>query len=370
MEANEYKLTIPAHPSIYDPKPREMEVFFCEPGAGINEETGLLLFIPGFGAHAESKVYKKMKRYFADKYNLVTVQCNYFGYEFMQNPDNVSYVFNLKTLKSIFKESELSQICTDGALDFDKLVEIGQNYKIRIEGREVLSENLANFNDMGVMQAVDCLTAVLVVTELIRDNGYDFNKGKVIAYGHSHGSFIAHLCNVFCPGLFTLIIDNSAWLLPEYLIKERHVMFTKGLMHFDVVFSYLAMSIDMDLEIRNLEFLYRGFGNRAKIICYQGDSDKLVDPVKKRNLISGLENTVFVKVDESMLDGKRFRSTGHGLDADFLALLEHSLESFFPGFRRRAEIPMDETVIETPRARYHFTYNTGVPVLEMKNISF
>lgn len=38
--------------------------------SGINEETGFLLLIPGFGGHARSNVYKKMRRVFADKYTI------------------------------------------------------------------------------------------------------------------------------------------------------------------------------------------------------------------------------------------------------------------------------------------------------------
>lgn len=30
-----------------------------------------------------------MRHEFSDKYNLVTIQCNYFGYEFMQNEKNI-----------------------------------------------------------------------------------------------------------------------------------------------------------------------------------------------------------------------------------------------------------------------------------------
>lgn len=48
----------------------------------INEGVELLL-IAGFGASANSKAYKKMREKFSDVYNLVTIQCDYFGCEFI-----------------------------------------------------------------------------------------------------------------------------------------------------------------------------------------------------------------------------------------------------------------------------------------------
>ena len=64
---------------------RNINVYMYEPDTGINKDTGILLFISGFGGNANSNVYKKMRREFANKYNLITVQCDYFGWEFMQS---------------------------------------------------------------------------------------------------------------------------------------------------------------------------------------------------------------------------------------------------------------------------------------------
>ena len=59
--ASEYDFKINGHPSIYEAKGRELHIYFCEPDKGVNKETGLLLLIPGFGGHANSNVYKKMR---------------------------------------------------------------------------------------------------------------------------------------------------------------------------------------------------------------------------------------------------------------------------------------------------------------------
>ena len=77
--AKEYDFSMYGHPSIYKNMERKLHVYFTEPEEGINEYTGILLLIPGFGGNSKSNVYKKMRNIFADKYNLVVVQCDYFG---------------------------------------------------------------------------------------------------------------------------------------------------------------------------------------------------------------------------------------------------------------------------------------------------
>ena len=63
---------------------RDLTVYYSIPDRGVTAETGVLLLIPGYGGNANSNVYRKMRRVFPDLYNLIVVQCDYFGWEFMQ----------------------------------------------------------------------------------------------------------------------------------------------------------------------------------------------------------------------------------------------------------------------------------------------
>lgn len=77
--AKEHQFSLPAHPNIYeqgDQRGRALNIHFCEPDCGVTEDTGILLLIPGFGAGSNSRVYKKMRKVFSDKYNLITIQCD------------------------------------------------------------------------------------------------------------------------------------------------------------------------------------------------------------------------------------------------------------------------------------------------------
>ncbi|EDS76721.1 conserved hypothetical protein [Clostridium botulinum C str. Eklund] len=90
--SQEYEIQVNTLDSIYkknktDSYNRMMNVYFSTPQYGVSKNTGIMLYISGFGGNANSKVCKKMRSEFADKYNLITIQCDYFGYEFMQDND-------------------------------------------------------------------------------------------------------------------------------------------------------------------------------------------------------------------------------------------------------------------------------------------
>lgn len=365
--AKEYKTTIPAHPSIYQPGPRELNLYFCEPDQGINSDTGILLMIPGFGATAESKVYKKMRHNFADNYNLVTVQCDYFGYEFMQEDKHVNFQITYNQLKKIFSPSDLKQIVDEKqGIDISKLIEFGSQYNLNISGKEILAENPANFNDMGIMQALDNITAVLVTALFIQDNDYILNSGRIFAYGHSHGAYLCHLCNAFAPNLFSLIIDNSAWLFPVYLNKPRYVGYQAGKLIYSVAFDYLANRLPYDQEILFLPSLYKKFHNKTTIITFQGTTDNLINHNGKKNFCESINASIYNEISNDKIDGKVFKSTNHGLDADFLKLFDYVMDNQLVSNKKTTVIDIPSVEFETSKYRYLFNYSSGVPIMDRK----
>lgn len=96
-----YTIQIPAHNSIYIEKfnnnnyiNRKLRVDYTVPDE-INDETGVLLLIAGYGGNIDSNVYKKMRNLFSENYNLIVLQCSYFGSEFMQTP-SVEKLLNMQ----------------------------------------------------------------------------------------------------------------------------------------------------------------------------------------------------------------------------------------------------------------------------------
>ena len=205
-------IQIPAHDSIYSEKnnnkysDRKLRVDYSVPNE-VNQETGILLLIAGYGGNIDSNVYKKMRNLFSDNYNLIVLQCSYFGSEFMQTPSF----------------DEFTNMYND--------MNVNKKTSVLVNGRSIteisyeMNENLDNMNDMGPMQAIDNITAILAVIEEAKKNGIVVNSKKVIIYGQSHGAYLAYLCNRFCPNMFSLIIENSAYIFPLYLDTGRTITF-------------------------------------------------------------------------------------------------------------------------------------------------
>lgn len=369
--AKDYESLEYMHNSIYNKnfnyKPyeeRKTKIYFSEPDKGINEETGILLFIAGYGGNAKSNIYKKMRRKFADKYNLITVQCDYFGCEFMQDTKRVVIPdFDIDILNKIFSKDEIGKIYYKDKLNFDKLIQIGRKYDFALNVKEDLSaENLGNFNDMGIMQALDNITAVLRVMSIIYENGFEFNTKKVILYGHSHGAYLSYLCNRFCPGLFSAIVDNSAWIHPNYLSAIRYRFYNLGKLKLKIGFEYLAAKLNFDNEIYDLNYLYNNFENNCNVVSYHGDMDELVSFHDKKEFCKKVQKCVYNEITESDVDGSIFKSTRHGLGANFINLFAYTYNKLEFKKDKLLNLPY-EVVIKTDKHVYRFDYKDILPVL-------
>lgn len=355
--AKSYELEIEGHPSIYEPRERKLKIYFSEPEKGVNKETGLVLFLSGFGGNANSNVYKKMRNLFADEYNLLTVQCDYFGWEFMQSKtEGLSLLCDFKQFRDYPAEEQERALKHRDSLEIlREITKRNQKNLMLIAGQQ---ENWYNFNDMGIMQAIDNITAVLTVMKIVEDNGYPFNSKKVILYGHSQGAYLAHLCNVFAPNLFSLMIDNSAWLKPAYLEEKRMLSFESGV---EIIFDYLVRQLEYDKEIYDLTSLYKRFHNTCSILAFHGTDDHLVDYTEKKKLIDSIPKATFYLVGDNDVDKDIFYSTGRGLGADFLKMFRVVMKNYT--FPPRKKLELKNIHIHTDMVDYYINYDTGRPQL-------
>lgn len=313
--SNDYEITIGGHPNIYNHmSERKLKICFSEPDAGVHKDTGILIIIPGFGGNTISNVYKKMRSNFADQYNLVTIQCDYFGLEFMQS--------------------------------------------------EILEETDANFNDMGPLQAMDVISSVIVVQEILKDNDLDYNANKVIAFGHSHGAYLAYMANAFVPNFFSLIIDNSSWLVPAYLFSKRLLRIGEQTLVFDYRIKFMN---DFDLEIYDLTKLYKKLRSNCVIHSFHGDNDNLIRLEIKRNFVLPLRNSYLHEITEAEINDV-FRSNMHGLDADFLKMFEYVMTELKPESRGGKKATLRTRRIETSNFSYLIDLDNTVPVLTREKI--
>lgn len=369
--AKEYCITEFAHNSIYthnevkdNYKNRKINIYFSEPDEGINSDTGILLFVAGFGGNASSNVYKKMRNELADKYNLVTIQCDYFGWQFMQQADKIVVPnFDINQMKQVFTKEDMKKIYKSGKFDFDEFLKNAIKYDLNVTvNADLTGETLDGFNDMGIMQAIDNITAVLRVMAILYDNGYEFNAKKVITYGHSHGAYLSYLCNAFAPTLFSLIIDNSAWIYPGYLKSNRYFINNLDKFTLNVEFDYLAKKIDIDKELLSLPHIYSNFKNMCKIICYHGITDNLISNVEKSKFCEIVENCEYNEISLDEVDGDMFKSTNHGLDADFFKLFDFVYNKVNKEFEKGSFIDLqNDVIIKTNNGEYLINYDDILP---------
>ncbi|MEG0450239.1 MAG: DUF2920 family protein, partial [Lysinibacillus sp.] len=321
--AENHSIRIPAHHNIYNGfSNRELRIEFSIPEKATDENTGIAIFVPGFGGNIDSNVYKKMRETFADTYNLVTVQCDFFGSDFMQSASSFNLKGDIKELLSILSIEERRTMKEDHSDLLEKL----STRDITLPVIAKIDETREHFNDMGFMQAIDVITAIEAVRIILRENGIKFNEKRVIGYGHSHGAYILHLSNRLAPHLISHIIDNSAWVEPGYLSSNRGLFQSYGRMMLQIEFDYLAKEFIEDKKALSLHTVYNQFDNAAKIISFQGDDDNLINHIDKENIINSILSAEFILVDESSVDGVIFKSNQHGLDADFLKMFEYGLE--------------------------------------------
>lgn len=357
-----YEIEIAAQPGIYEPQERSMKVCFAEPAQGVDKETGILLILAGYGDSMTSRVYTKMREKFADTYNLVTVQCDYFGYEYMQN--DIPTEISQEMLERALSPAELDLL----ALDYEKYAHIlkGKIFKQNVE----LRETKAKFNDMGLMQAMDNLRAVKVVMDILKDNAYVLNENRIYAYGFSHGAYLAYLCNALWRGGFTGIIDNSAYLVPYFLNKPREVdnveedfMVTQNM--------YFKASVFVeDEQILKLPFLYEAFENQAAILCIAGENDHMTPLEEKKEFLSQVEHAKVETITKYRVDRVNFFNTEHGVGADFLNLFRYAFYTFLLPNEKEREKKKEKHVISYENVRYEtdlFSYEVrwedGIPVL-------
>lgn len=357
--AREYELEIVGQATRYSQKARNMRIYFAEPENGAGSETGILLLIAGYGGQAQSHVYQKMRREFADKYNFVTLQCDYLGYSFMQDGQHMPVTEDV--LKTALTDEEIQLLLEDYQANKELLR--GKT----LTGYVALDETTENYNEMGPWQAMDNLMAVKVLLDVLQENAIHIKKDKIYIYGQSHGAYLAYLCNFLVPGLFDAIIDNSAYLCPFYMFQDREVLKEGEQLTIRKLYHYLICDMQNDRGCYDLEYLYKEFDNRAMIVAYHGADDTMIPLLQKKQFLEGLDGSFLHEVTREQVDGEVFCNTSHGLGADFLKLFERALHEIEDRKRSIADKDLQNVLMNrlfsTDAYVYEVKWDTGIPLL-------
>ena len=300
----------------------------------------MLVIVPPYGANIDSHVYEKMRSKFCDEYNLVVMQCDYFGNKFM-----------------VTDKTEANHMI-DGFLH---CLKGGEHIKIRT------AESVYEFNDMGVMQALDVVSSTLNILYWLKKEGYSINTKKIILFGTSHGSYLSYLANAICPGLYQCIIDISSYITPYYKEKKRELRLTRG--DIEVVLEYEQFlngnpHYCYSEELYNLKYLYKTVKNNCKIISFHGAEDVMVPLEEKQAFISEIENSELIIIEKEDVDAILFKNAEHGLGVDFFELFRMLMPMLKPLLRQRSnDIQLQKKVILGDSAQIIVSYENGLPEL-------
>ena len=324
---------------------REIRVEAAIPECGTNDETGILFFISGYGATLDSHVFQRMRKEFCDQYNVITAKGDYFGSKYLKPELNEL----IKLLHSLGRLPEL------------------ENERQGFVNE--ISETEDEFNDMGIMQALDHVSSLLCLIEELRADDIIFNTKKIILFGSSHGGYLSYLVNAICPGLVSCIIDISSYLIPYYIENNR--LYRDPELDVKVGVEYFIKThpaYRYHEKLYDLRFLYQSMENTCKIIAFQGTEDWMVDAQEKARFISQVQNAELMMIGAEDVDGVLCKSANHGLDMDFFVLFEMMMPLISKLLRQKSStIELQNTVFlgggEDGEPYIRLSYETGLPQL-------
>lgn len=184
------------------------------------EPRGLVFVIPGFGEDSNSEYARKLREFIADQYALASTSVMYHAIQ--SRPANGGQLgFEDHDIELLTKKLQQygSPIANNIAENVNLLDQAITRAKAEnrcniemlfLNQYELLTSSIypgqGEYQNFGVMQALDHL---YVLGDLLQNVAFD--RGNIIAFGSSHGGYIANLMAKFAPNSFSAVLDNSSY---------------------------------------------------------------------------------------------------------------------------------------------------------------
>lgn len=337
----------------------------------VKEAKALLVIISGLGADSDSSYRTHLMQTMAENYD---VACISVDYHCIGNRPQLGAKFGLDDIDREILTRELSSIGINLPIDLksidchekvDLLLKfLSKEITVRKESGILPADFRLNasitmvptkneYQNFGIMQALDVLNAVLYTKKYI--NNAKFEHLPVIMVGSSHGGYLAHMCAKIAPWLVDAVIDNSSYaiFLWRLIGFGKEIDFTNYfcfgtdtlyqnlyLYFFDKTYWTLNEKspyyfIDAREEIRNILNLdhlnVQSSYKKPIYVSYHCTYDNETAPAKdKTDLYEALKKlnfdaTLHMVKDESEVDGKFIKSLTHGMGMSYKLLLQREL---------------------------------------------
>jgi pimeloyl-ACP methyl ester carboxylesterase len=309
------------------------------PAAGINAETGLVIYLGGYGMDPRGGYAQNLLTYLANTHNCVAATLDYFGVrltpsalgELIPHPDffkklNEHYGIAITAPKGIGIDRILA-----GVADLLK-----QNGITHLHDECLLFNNSAEYNSMGFLPALDGLQVVhRLLTTL------PVNKARLFILGTSYGGYIANIMAKLAPNTFRMIIDNSGFSSAEddkagvagwqKLFVNGVSMLCKNVRHWSLDPREANFFSVPRQAVRDLHRRDHVIANSARIYAYHAANDPLAPTARKLALREVYRDRIAYEltiIDDSQVDGRIFKNLAHGMNASMRGIFDLSYEKF------------------------------------------
>ena len=325
----------------------------------VKEAKALLVIISGFGEDSDSGYRTHLMQTMVENYD---VACISVDYHCIGNRPQLGAKFGLDDIDRAILIRELAKIGI--TLPIDLKIVLNEEITIRKESGVLPDDFILDismtmlptkneYQNFGVMQAMDVLNAVLYTKKYI--NNAKFEHLPVIMVGSSHGGYLAHMCAKIAPWLVDGVIDNSSYaiFLWKLIGFGKEIDFTRffgcgtgnlyenlNLYFCDKTYwtlndkspYYFSDAREEIRNILNLDHLNVQSGYKKPIyVSYHCTYDNETAPAKdKTELYEALKKlnfdaTLHMVKDESEVDGKFIKSLTHGMGMSYKLLLQREL---------------------------------------------
>ena len=341
MDLGRRLCSVTPHEDIENGFPRKLIPYhLVMPVSGMNQDTGLVFFIEGFGGHPSKEYTRKLLSYLADQYNCIAVCVEYFDIE-MKRPSLDSFCLDKVFFEQFEKKlnvklPDFQGYSTSHILQSMAKWLVGSGLSSFPDTARVINHPKDCYQSFGLLPAIDHLQVMIEVQQL-----FDLNSTRFFILGTSYGGYIADLLGKIAPETFNLIVDNSGFTktLADTTIDDFHtltsingcsvVLYTKSLWSSDPE-SECFFDIH-NSEIRSLMIHDHCYPSKSTYFCAHSRDDMLV-PAKEKvefKTLRGASCEVELDlIDEDKVDGKLYKNLEHGMNASLRSLFDKAYNHY------------------------------------------
>ena len=353
---------IQAHPDIELGVARTPLAYIaCLPDAGIDAETGLILYIGGYGMDARDGYTASLLPYLANKHNCVAATLEYFGAKLI-SPQSIETLTPHPDFFTKLNEHYGLAITASKDIGIAQIINgvtglLAQNGMTHLHEECALFINSPEYNSMGFLPALDGLQTVHTLL-----NRFPLDKKRLFLLGTSYGGYVAGFMAKLAPRTFRMIVDNSGFSsaaddMPgvlgwQKLFVNGVSMLCQNVRHWSLDPREPNFLSDGRKAIRDLAHADHATANTARIYAYHAANDTVALTERKLGLRdfyrshTAYELTI---IDQDQIDGRLFKNLSHGMNASLRGLFDLSYDKFI----RDGGALSDETDFDR-RSRYVF----------------